>query len=79
MNFPFVFQFQGSIYDWVRLHRLHHEKFKTTDDPYYSDKDFLHAHIFGQIRSLSPKQEQLLKKVDMFDIESDNIVMFQKK
>uniref|UniRef100_A0A336M291 CSON009060 protein n=1 Tax=Culicoides sonorensis TaxID=179676 RepID=A0A336M291_CULSO len=70
---------QGSIYDWVRLHRLHHEKFKTSDDPYYSDKDFLHAHVFAQIRTLSPKQEELLKKVDMIDIEADNIVMFQKK
>lgn len=61
------------------MHRLHHEKFKTSDDLYYSDKDFLHAHVFAQIRSLSPKQEEMLKKVDMYDLESDMIVMFQKK
>lgn len=70
---------QGSIYDWVRTHRLHHEKFKTTDDPYYSDRDFLHAQVYAQIRNLSPRQDELLKKVDMSDIEEDWIVMFQKR
>ncbi|XP_052902664.1 acyl-CoA Delta-9 desaturase [Anopheles moucheti] len=70
---------QGSIYDWVRLHRLHHEKYRTVDDPYYSDKDFLHAQVFANIRKLSPKQETLLAKVDMSDLESDRIVMFQRR
>ncbi|XP_055587406.1 acyl-CoA Delta-9 desaturase [Uranotaenia lowii] len=70
---------QGSIYEWVRLHRLHHEVFRTADDPYYSDKDFLHAQVFANIRKLSPKQEKLLDKVDMRDLESDGIVMFQKR
>lgn len=70
---------QGSIYDWVRYHRLHHHTFKTSDDPYYSEKDFLHAQVFAHIRSLSPKQEYLLKQIDMKDLEADNIVMFQKK
>lgn len=71
--------FQGSIYDWVQYHRLHHRTFKTADDPYYSEKDFLHAQVFAHIRSLSPKQEYLLKQVDMKDLESDKIIMFQKK
>lgn len=70
---------QGSIYDWVQYHRLHHRTFKTSDDPYYSEKDFLHAQVFAHIRSLSPKQEYLLKQVDMKDLEADKIVMFQKK
>lgn len=70
---------QGSIYDWVRMHRLHHEKFRTADDPYYSDKDFLHAQVFANIRKLSPRQEKLLDQIDMRDLESDKIVMFQKR
>lgn len=70
---------KGSIYDWVRYHRLHHQTFKTADDPYYSEKDFLHAQVFAHIRSLSPKQEQMLKNIDMKDLEEDQIVMFQKK
>lgn len=70
---------QGSIYDWVQKHRLHHETFKTDDDPFYSNKDFLSAHVFAQIRNLSEKQEALLKKIDMSDLEQDKVVMFQKK
>lgn len=71
--------FKGSIYDWVKIHRLHHEKFKTADDPFYSDKDFLHAQVLSHIRKLSPRQEKLLKEVNMKDIEDDGIVMFQKR
>lgn len=70
---------QGSIYEWVRYHRLHHQTFKTSDDPYYSEKDFVHAQVFAHVRNLSPRQEYLLKQVDMKDLESDKIVMFQKK
>lgn len=70
---------QGSIYNWVQKHRLHHETFKTADDIYYSEKNLLHAQVFAQIRSLSPKQEEMLKRVDMKDLEEDKIVMFQKK
>lgn len=75
----YVYYFQGSVYDWVQYHRLHHRTFKTADDPYYSEKDFLHAQVFAHIRSLSPKQEHLLAQVDMKDLEADKIVMFQKK
>jgi fatty-acid desaturase len=71
--------FQGSIYDWVKIHRLHHQTFKTSDDPFYSDKDFLHAQVFSHIRKLSPRQEKLLETIDMKDIEEDGIVMFQKR
>uniref|UniRef100_A0A182N6J2 Fatty acid desaturase domain-containing protein n=1 Tax=Anopheles dirus TaxID=7168 RepID=A0A182N6J2_9DIPT len=70
---------QGSIYDWVRMHRLHHDKFRTVDDPYYSDKDFLHGQVLANIRKLSPRQEQLLEAVDMSDLEADRIVMFQRR
>lgn len=70
---------QGSIYEWVRLHRLHHETFRTANDPYYSDKDFLHAQVFANIRKLSARQEKMLEKVDMRDLEQDGIVMFQKR
>lgn len=61
------------------MHRLHHQTFKTPHDPYYSDKEFLDAHVFAQIRNLSPHQEELLKAIDVKDLEEDKIVMFQKK
>lgn len=70
---------QGSIYDWVKHHRLHHKTFRTSDDPFYSDKDFLHAQVFGCCRALSPKQADLLKSIDVKDLEEDGVVMFQKR
>lgn len=71
--------FQGCIYEWVRRHRLHHKTFKTADDPYYSDKDFMQAQVLSQFRKLSVKQQSLLDQIDMSDIEQDQVVMFQKK
>ncbi|XP_054083378.1 acyl-CoA Delta-9 desaturase [Zeugodacus cucurbitae] len=70
---------QGSIYGWVQTHRLHHQKFRQEDDPFYSGRNFLAAQVHSQIMSYTPEQEQLLKQVDMSDIEEDKVVMFQKK
>lgn len=70
---------QGSIYDWVRSHRLHHKTFKTKDDPFYSNKNFLSAYIFSYCRNYSKKQQKMLEEIDMTDIEVDEVVMFQKK
>lgn len=70
---------QGSIHDWVRMHRLHHSTFKTADDPFYSDGTFLDAQVFAHIRKLSARQEAMLLDVDVADLEADSIVMFQKR
>ncbi|KAL9899223.1 acyl-CoA Delta(11) desaturase [Glossina fuscipes] len=70
---------QGSIYNWVRLHRLHHEKFGQPEDPYYSNRDFLRAHVYAQVLSRTADQEALLAKIDMSDLEEDKVVMFQKR
>ena len=63
----------------MRKHRLHHQTFKTENDPYYSDTEFMDAQVFAQIRSLSPHQNELLKAIDMKDLEADKVVMFQKR
>jgi stearoyl-CoA desaturase (delta-9 desaturase) len=70
---------QGSIYNWVQSHRLHHEQFQQDDDPFHSNKNFFSAQVMAQITSYTPKQEELLKKIDMSDLEKDGVVMFQKK
>ncbi|KAJ2949875.1 hypothetical protein O0L34_g11194 [Tuta absoluta] len=70
---------QGSIYDWVRHHRLHHEQFNTENDPYDHRGGFLYAHILSRMRKLSPLQSHLLEKVDMTDLEADSIVMWQHR
>ncbi|XP_073816809.1 acyl-CoA Delta-9 desaturase [Musca autumnalis] len=70
---------QGSIYNWVRAHRLHHQYFRKPEDPFYSNKNFMSAHVYTQLLSYSSEQEDLLNKVDMKDLEEDKIVMFQKR
>ncbi|XP_059050059.1 acyl-CoA Delta-9 desaturase [Achroia grisella] len=68
----------GSIYDWVQYHKLHHQVFATEDDPYDHNKGFLYGHIITRTRKLSPYQEKLKESIDMSDVETDSIVMFQK-
>lgn len=63
----------------MKKHRLHHKTFRTADDPYYSEKEFIDAHVFAQIRSFSPHQDELLHRIDMSDLEEDKVVMFQKR
>lgn len=71
--------FQGSIYSVVQAHRLHHAKFHQDEDPYYSKHSFIYAQVRGGLLRYSPQQEELLKEIDMSDLESDSIVMFQKR
>ncbi|XP_030371259.1 acyl-CoA desaturase 1 [Scaptodrosophila lebanonensis] len=70
---------QGTIYSRVQAHRLHHAKFRTDEDPYYSNQNFLYAHVRGNLFKYSPQQEELLQKLEMWDIEADSVVMFQKR
>lgn len=70
---------QGSVYDWVRWHRLHHKHFGTDLDPYNPSKGWLYAHVQSVALKLSPAQEKELETIDMSDIESEKMLMFQKK
>lgn len=70
---------QNSIYNWVRLHRLHHKYFQTDLDPFNPKKGFLYSHFIANNLKLSEAQEKLLEEIDMSDLEQDRIVMFQKR
>ncbi|XP_044262143.1 acyl-CoA Delta-9 desaturase [Tribolium madens] len=70
---------QTSIYNWVRLHRLHHKYFQTELDPFNPQKGFIYSHFIANNLKLSQAQEKLLEEIDMSDLEQDKIVMFQKK
>ncbi|XP_056644655.1 acyl-CoA Delta-9 desaturase [Diorhabda sublineata] len=69
----------GSIYSWVQWHRLHHKYFKTDLDPFNPSKGWIFSHILSNGLCLSPAQQKELEKLDMSDIETDKIVMWQKK
>ncbi|XP_045482948.1 acyl-CoA Delta-12 desaturase [Harmonia axyridis] len=69
----------GSIYNWARLHRLHHKHFGTDLDPYNCSKGFYFAHVTGFCFKLSEAQEEALNEIDTSDLENDQVVMFQHR
>lgn len=69
----------GSIYNWAKLHRLHHKHFGTELDPYNPNKGFVDSHFTSFCFDLSPAQEEALKEIDDKDLLEDKIVMFQHK
>ncbi|XP_047036459.1 acyl-CoA Delta-9 desaturase-like [Helicoverpa zea] len=70
---------QNTIYQWVRDHRLHH-KFSDTDaDPHNANRGFFFSHIGWLMMKKNEEVKKQGKKIDMSDIEADEIVMFQEK
>jgi stearoyl-CoA desaturase (delta-9 desaturase) len=67
---------QGSIIWWTRLHRLHHRKSDTVDDPYGPQKGFLYSHILWIFEN---RQIKALKQVNINDLKNDPIIYFQHK
>ncbi|XP_050673979.1 acyl-CoA Delta-9 desaturase isoform X2 [Leptidea sinapis] len=70
---------QGSIYDWVQNHRLHHAYYMTDNDPYDHRRGFVYSHFLTRLRKLSEQQVALKNSIDMSDLEKDSVVMFQKR
>lgn len=71
--------FQNSIYEWVRDHRVHHKYTDTNADPHNSKRGFFFSHM-GWL--LCKKHNDVKTKgatIDMSDLESDAIVMFQER
>lgn len=71
--------FQNCIYEWCRDHRTHH-KFSDTDaDPHNSKRGFFFSHIGWLMLKKHPDVKEKGKQVDLSDLETDPVVMFQKK
>ncbi|XP_033225619.1 acyl-CoA Delta(11) desaturase [Belonocnema kinseyi] len=68
----------GTIYDWVMLHRIHHNFYGTEKDPYNHNKGFLYSHIFTNLMNDIPDREKIQKDIDMRVIEVDGYVWIQK-
>ncbi|PSN55637.1 hypothetical protein C0J52_04061 [Blattella germanica] len=74
-----TFLLQGSIYNWILDHRLHHKYFRTDMDPYNNKKGLLHAYLITNIKKKHPDYDKYAATIDMSDILADPIVMFQKR
>jgi stearoyl-CoA desaturase (Delta-9 desaturase) len=66
---------QGSIYHWVRDHRLHHRFSDTDKDPHNIGRGFFYAHV-GWLLEEAPKRDDM---PCLDDLKSDSVVMFQKR
>ncbi|XP_017778812.1 PREDICTED: acyl-CoA Delta(11) desaturase [Nicrophorus vespilloides] len=70
---------QGSIYNWVLQHRIHHKFNGTSFDPYNYKKGFVYSHFMHFLQKRHEFQDKVESEIDMSDIEEDKVVMFQKK
>ncbi|CAH2100647.1 unnamed protein product [Euphydryas editha] len=74
-----TFAFQNTVVHWVRDHRLHHKYSDTDADPHNATRGFFYSHV-GWL--LVRKHEEVKKRgkfIDMSDIYSNPVLMFQKK
>ncbi|XP_075154655.1 acyl-CoA Delta-9 desaturase [Haematobia irritans] len=71
--------FQNSIYEWTRDHRVHHKFTDTDADPHNSRRGFFFAHMGWLLCKKHPDVKEKGKQIDMSDLKSDPVVMFQKK
>ncbi|XP_017888704.1 acyl-CoA Delta(11) desaturase [Ceratina calcarata] len=69
----------GPIYDWVLYHRLHHKYYGTDKDPFNHKKGFLYSHFMANVLSWHMDYDEMIRLIDMRDVEQDGYVWFQKK
>lgn len=67
------------MYIWALDHRVHHKYSETDADPHNAKRGFFFSHVGWLILTPHPLVVQKRKMVDMSDLESDPIVMWQKK
>lgn len=66
---------QGSIYHWVRDHRLHHRYSDTDKDPHSIQRGFFYAHV-GWLLETPARQDEM---PCLDDLDADLVVMAQKR
>ena len=71
--------FQNDILEWCRDHRLHHKFTETDADPHNAKRGFFFAHMGWLMMWKHPEVIIKGRQVDMSDLRSDPVVMFQRK
>ncbi|XP_053611884.1 acyl-CoA Delta(11) desaturase-like isoform X2 [Plodia interpunctella] len=70
---------QNSIKQWVRDHRTHHKCSDTDADPHNSKRGFFFSHIGWLVTKKNNQVLQAGKKIDMSDIENDQLLQIFNK
>lgn len=63
----------------MRDHRVHHKFTDTNADPHNSQRGFFFSHMGWLLSKKHPDVKIKGKLIDMSDLESDRMVMFQHK
>ncbi|XP_042315711.1 stearoyl-CoA desaturase [Sceloporus undulatus] len=71
--------FQNDIYEWARDHRAHHKFSETDADPHNASRGFFFSHIGWLLVRKHPDVIEKGKKLDLSDLKSDKVVMFQRR
>ncbi|XP_043478844.1 acyl-CoA Delta-9 desaturase [Leptopilina heterotoma] len=78
LAFLFTITGQRDVHTWVLDHRIHHKYSETDADPHNVKRGFFFAHVGWLFTTPHPSVIAKRKIVDMRDLESDPIVMWQK-
>jgi stearoyl-CoA desaturase (delta-9 desaturase) len=70
---------EGSIFHWVRDHRVHHKYSETNADPHNATRGFFFAHCGWLLIKKHPDVIKAGRDIDLTDLLNDPVVMFQKK
>ena len=70
---------QGSIYHWVRDHRVHHKYSETDADPHNAKRGFFFAHMGWLLQKKHPAVIEAGNKLDLKDLNNNYVIVFQKK
>nr|AID66664.1 desaturase [Agrotis segetum] len=71
--------YQRTLATWIRDHRLHHKYSDTDADPHNINRGFFFAHYGWLLVKSHPEVEKRRATVDMRDVYSNEVVMFQKR
>ena len=69
---------QGSIFHWVRDHRVHHKFSDTEADPHNINRGFFYSHVGWLLLKKEKRVIEEGKKIDLSDLKSDKVVMLDK-
>lgn len=70
---------ENSIFIWSRDHRTHHKFSETDADPHNAKRGFFFSHIGWLCVRKHPKVISAGKTINMTDLASDSLIMFQHK
>lgn len=70
---------QNTLCSWVKNHRLHHKYCDTNADPHNAKRGIIYSHVGWVMMKEHPEYTKKSKQIDLSDILSDPVVIFNEK